>query len=450
MKNMDLIVTGGTIITMDDELPVIVDGVIAAKGDRIAHIGPQETEPSNRPRFQAPKVIDARGCLVLPGLINGHTHAAMTLFRGLADDLALMEWLQNYILPIERMMDGDFVYTGTMLACAEMILSGTTTFCDMYLFEQEVARAAADAGMRVLVGEVLYDFPSPNYGPVEAGLAYTQRLIDTWRGHPLVSIAVEPHTLYTCSADLLKKADELARKNDVPLIIHVAETLSELAMVQERSGLKPFAYMEQLSICGPHVVAAHCVHLDEGEMERIRRYGIRVVTNPESNMKLASGIAPVPELINRGIPVGIGTDGAASNNDLDLFSEMGTLAKLHKVHRLDPTVMDAFTVLKCATSEGARALGLDHIIGSLKVGKKADIIVVDGRQPHLIPLYHPYSQLVYCARGSDVVHSIIDGRLVMENRRLLTIDLAAVTATAREQARRALSWLPKSREIRLL
>ncbi|MCX7635593.1 MAG: amidohydrolase family protein, partial [Syntrophales bacterium] len=233
MKQVDLIITDGTILTMDDKLRVFADGIIAVAGDRIVHVGSQEAAGNGEERFEAPKIIDARGCIVLPGLINGHTHAAMTLFRGLADDLALMDWLQNYIFPIERQMDGAFVYAGTTLACAEMIRSGTTTFCDMYLFEAEVARAAADAGMRALVGEVLYDFPSPNYGPLEEGFAYTQRLIDTWRGHPLVSIAVEPHTLFTCSAALLKKADVMARENGVPLIIHVAETLAELDIVKE-------------------------------------------------------------------------------------------------------------------------------------------------------------------------------------------------------------------------
>ncbi len=438
MQPIDLLIEHATILTMDANLTIIEDGTIGIRGNRIAYIGPTL---SMEQRTSAAKLIDAHGGIVLPGLINGHTHAAMTLFRGLADDLPLMDWLNHYIFPVEARMDEAFVYSGTLLGCAEMILSGTTTFCDMYLFEEETARAAAKAGMRALVGEVLYDFPSPNYGSIDKGFRYTQQLIDAWKGHPLISVAVEPHALYTCSPDLLKEANAIALRNGVPLILHVAETLSELETIQARYGKKPFEHMEALGICGDHVIADHCTHLDMEEMERIRRYGIRVVTNPESNMKLVAGNAPIPELIEQGIVVGLGTDGAASNNDLDLFSEMNTLAKIHKVSRLDPTVMDAVTVLRCATSEGAKALGMADSIGSLEVGKKADVIVVDTDRPHLTPLYNPYSHLVYCANGADVIHSIIDGRLVMENRNVLTLDLADVMEAAEMQAQRVRQWV---------
>lgn len=435
---MDLLIEHATILTMDENLTIIEDGSIGIRGDRIASIGP--TSPLEQRTFAA-KRIDGSGCIAMPGLINGHTHAAMTLFRGLADDLPLMEWLTRYIFPVEANMDAAFVYTGTLLGCAEMILSGTTTFCDMYLFEQETARAAAEAGMRALVGEVLYDFPSPNYGSIENGFLYTQGLIDTWKGHPLISVAVEPHALYTCSPDLLKEANAIALRNGVPLILHVAETLSELETIRERYMKKPFEHMEALGICGEHVIADHCAHLDMEEMDRIQRHGIRVVTNPESNMKLVAGNGLIPELISQGIVVGLGTDGAASNNDLDVFSEMNTLAKIHKVSRLDPTVMDAITVLRCATSEGARALGMADRIGSLEVGKKADVIVIDTDRPHLTPLYSPYSHLVYCANGADVIHSIIEGRLVMEHRKVLTLDLAEVMDAAERQANRVRKWV---------
>ena len=440
MDVFDLLIKNGVILTMDVDGSIWNPGYVGVKEDRIERIGTGEAQNA-----RAEKVIDAKGGLVLPGLINSHTHAAMTLFRGLADDLPLMEWLNNYIFPVESRMDADFVHVGTLLACAEMILSGTTTFCDMYLFEDEVAKAAQEAGMRCLVGEVLYDFPSPNYGPVEAGLAHTESLIQKWRDDPLVSIAVEPHAVYTCSPQLLAAANKLALKYEVPLIIHVAETASEVEVVREKYGRQPFEHLESLAILGPHLIADHCVHLDESEMERIARYDVKVINNPESNMKLASGVSPVSQLLARGITVALGTDGCASNNNLDLFAEMDTAAKLHKVRTMDPTVLDAFTVLRMATTHGAKALGYGNRIGSLEKGKKADIIIVDTRKPHLTPMYNPYSHLVYAAKGHDVSHSIINGRLVMEDRRLLTLDLQEVMTRAREKAKMVLQWLSEPR-----
>ena len=438
----DLVIENATILTMDDSLTLIEDGIVGICGDTISHVGtrPAAANSGTPPMFQAQRTIDARRGLVLPGLINCHTHAAMTLFRGLADDLPLMDWLNRYIFPVESRIDPEFVYSGAMLACVEMILSGTTTFCDMYLFENETARAADRVGIRAMVGEVLYDFESPNYGTIDKGFDYTVSLIKTWKNHPRISVAVEPHALYTCSPDLLQKAGEIAERHSVPLIMHVAETLPELETLRERYGKKPFEHMESLGILGPHVIADHCVYLDESEIQRIRNHGVRVVTDPESNMKLASGVAPIPDLLAREIPVGLGTDGCASNNNLDMFHEMDCLAKLHKVHRLDPTVMDAVTVLKCATIEGARVLGMSDRIGSIEIGKKADIIVVDTDKPHLTPMYNPYSHLVYSACGSDVIHSIIDGNVVMENGRLLTADPDTVMAEARRQSDRVRIW----------
>jgi 5-methylthioadenosine/S-adenosylhomocysteine deaminase len=352
-----------------------------------------------------------------------------------------MEWLNHYIFPVEKNMDADFVHTGTLLACAEMILSGTTCFCDMYLFEDQVAQAAFQSGLRCLVGEVLYDFPSPNYGDLENGFTYTEWLIRKWKDNPLVSIAVEPHALFTCSPELLKRANEMALSHKRPLIIHFAETLAELEEVEKRYGKRPLEHLEALGIPGPHLIADHAVHLNPSEIDKMAEYGIKVIHNPESNMKLGSGIAPVPRMIDRGISVGIGTDGGASNNNLDLFTEMDMAAKLHKVQTMDPTVMDALTVLKMATIEGARALGLSHETGSLETGKKADIIVIDTRKPHLTPMYNPFSHLVYAARGQDVSHTVINGRLVMENRRLLTLDLKEVMARATEKATDVRKWV---------
>lgn len=436
MQTYDILIQNGMILTLDPQLTVIENGSIAIKGDTIACIGSgMDTSLS------AAKTIDAGGGIVLPGLVNSHTHAAMTLFRGLTDDLPLMEWLNGYIFPAENRMDADFVHTGSLLACAEMILSGTTTFCDMYLFEDEVAKAAKASGMRCLVGEVLYDFPSPNYGSIEKGFEYTERLIRKWENDPLVSIAVEAHALYTCSPDLLKTSHAIARKHGVPFIIHVAETLFELAEIQAKYGRKPFEHLESLGVLGPCLIADHCVHVDDSEIERMVRHRVNVITNPESNMKLASGIAPVTRMIAAGITVGLGTDGCASNNNLDMLLEMDTAAKLQKIALLDPTALSAVTVLKMATCQGAKALGFGDITGSLEPGKKADIIIVDTRKPHLTPLYNPYSHLVYSAGGADVSHSIINGRLVMENRRLLTLNLEDVLNRANEKASLVRKWL---------
>jgi len=435
MEHFDIIIENGTILTMADDNAVIEHGCLCIQGDTISHVS-----ESHEKSFQAIKIIDANGGLILPGLINGHTHAAMSLFRGLADDLPLMEWLNNYIFPVESKMDGDFVYTGTMLACAEMIMSGTTTFCDMYLFENEVARAAQKAGMRCLVGEVLYDFPSPNYGPLEKGFEYTESLIKRWQNDSLVSIAIEPHSLFTCSPDLLVAASEMAKKYNTPLIIHLAETLQELSEIKEKYNKKPVEHLQSLGLLGHKLIADHCVHLDERDIHILKEHDVKVIHNPESNMKLASGIAPIPEMLSQGVTVGLGTDGCASNNDLNLFLEMDMAAKLHKVQSQDPTTLDALTVIKMATIEGARALGLDTITGSLEPGKKADIIIVDTNKPHLTPMYNPYSHIVYAARGGEVNHVIINGQLVMEHRKLLTMDTEEIMARAREKSDLVRKW----------
>jgi len=437
MQQVDLKIKNGTILTMDAQNSTLQKGFLCILGDTISHIGIKGEK-----LFKATKTINARGGLILPGLINSHTHAAMSLFRGLADDLPLMEWLNNYIFPVEKRMDADFVYTGTMLACTEMIMSGTTAFCDMYLFEDEVAKAAQKAGMRCLVGEVLYDFPSPNYGPIEKGLEYTESLIQKWGNDPLINIAVEPHSLFTCSPDLLTKANELALKHKVPLIIHVAETLNEIAQIKGKYDKRPFEHLDSLGLLGPHLIADHCVHLEETEIALIAEKGVKVVHNPESNMKLASGIAPVKKLLSQGVTVRLGTDGCASNNNLDLFTEMDMAAKLQKIHTMDPTVMDAVTVLRMATIEAAKVLGLKDFTGSLEIGKKADIIIVDTKKPHLTPMYNPYSHLVYAARGNDVSHSIINGQLVMEDRKLLTLDVDDIMAMAKNKSKQILEWIP--------
>lgn len=456
MTRADILVYNGTILTMDDQNKIIPDGLLAISGNTITYIGAPardrlalrdsgEAGGDKKGLIRAEKELDAKGGLILPGLINGHTHAAMSLFRGLADDLPLLDWLNDYIFPAESKMDATFVRVGTLLACAEMIMSGTTTFCDMYLFEEEVASAAREAGMRCLVGEVLYDFPSPNYGPIERGFEYTESLIQKWQDDPLVSIAVEPHSLFTCSPDLLTTANKLALEYDVPLIIHVAETLTELAEVKKRYGKTPVGHLHSLGLLGPHLIADHCVHLNELDIKTMAKYGVKAIDNPESNMKLASGISPVPELLAQGVTVGLGTDGCASNNNLDLFGEMDMAAKIHKIQTMDPTVTDAVTVLRMATIEGAKALGLKDTTGSLEVGKKADVIVIDTHKPHLTPMYNPYSHMVYAARGNDVSHSIIDGRIVMEDRRLLTLDVADIIEKSKEKSKKVREWVRMDR-----
>ena len=359
----------------------------------------------------------------MPGFVNTHTHAAMTCFRGIADDLELMEWLNNYIFPAEAQnVNPHLAYWGSLLACAEMIKSGTTTFCDMYIFEEETARAAKEAGMRCLVGEVLFDFPSPSCKTPEEGLAYTRRLAEKWRNDPLVSIIVEPHSLYTCSSDLLRGAKKIADDYDLMIGIHLLENIQEVSQLKEKFGKDPLVFLDDIEYLNERLIAFHCVYFSPYDISLFASHGCKVSHNPASNMKLANGIPPVSEMLKAGVAVGLGTDGCASNNTLDMIREMSTAAKLHKVAMLDPTVMDARTTVRMATINGARALGLDRITGSLEVGKKADIIILGLNRPHLTPMYNEYSHLVYAAGGADVDAVVINGTVVMENRQLLTID----------------------------
>jgi 5-methylthioadenosine/S-adenosylhomocysteine deaminase len=421
-KSADILVTNGTVLTFDPDDTEIKNGVVAIAKDTITAVGPDDEFGD----WSVSHVVDANGGIIMPGLINSHTHAAMTCFRGLADDLQLMTWLNDHIFPAEAKLDEHKVFWGALLACAEMIMSGTTCFCDMYLYENAVARAAKEAGVRAVVGEVLYDFDSPNYGPIENGFKYTQTLIDTWKGDPLVNIAVEPHSTYLCAPELLKRAFNLAQAFNLPLVIHLAESKSEVEQIRKRYGRTPVEHLAELDVLAPNVLACHCVELTSNDITLLQRFDVKVAHNVESNMKLASGVAPIPCLLKEGICVGLGTDGCASNNDLDLFLEMDTVAKLHKVKTLDPTAMDARTVLRMATIQGARALGLNESIGSLEHGKKADLIIIDTHKPHLTPMYNPVSHLVYAAMGSDVRTSIINGAIVMEDGHLKTINLKSV------------------------
>jgi len=420
MREVDFVIIGGIVLVMDDKNTILSNGAVAIDGPDVAAVGHAENIALE---FTGRRVIDARGSLVMPGLVNGHTHAAMTCFRGIADDLTLMDWLNNFIFPAEaKNVDPELAYWGALLACAEMIKSGTTTFCDMYIFEDDAARAAHQAGIRCLLGEVLFDFPSPNFKTPAEGLACTERLLQKWADDPLVQIIVEPHALYTCSPALLKDAKQLADRYQAPVGVHLLENLAEKAQLEDRFGRKAIPFLNDIGYLDERFIAFHGVHLDEEDMTILTGQGCKVIHNPESNMKLASGVAPVPDMLRHGVTVGLGTDGCASNNNLDMFQEMDTAAKLHKVHRLDATVMSAETVLRMATCEGAKALGMRHLVGSLTPGMKADLIILGLNKPHLTPLYHPYSHLVYAAGGADVDTVFINGSPVMENRRLLTID----------------------------
>jgi 5-methylthioadenosine/S-adenosylhomocysteine deaminase len=432
----DILITGGTLLTMAPPGEIIEDPVIGIRNGKIDFILKGKCPATHS--GQAGEIIDASGCIVMPGLVNVHTHLAMTCFRGLADDLPLMTWLNDHIFPAEaRFINRRTVYAGAMLAIAEMILSGTTTFCDGYFFEGEVGRAAIATGMRGVIAAGFIDLPTLNHPGTSEKAATAERFVGRWRDRsPLVTPALVCHSPYTCSPDTLCIIKDVAHRTGVTFQIHLAETREEIRIIRERYGKKPVQHLQDLDLLDPNTVAAHCIWLDDEELDLLAAGRVKVAHDPESNMKLGAGVAPVPEMLRRGIDVGLGTDGCASNNNLDLFGEMGMAAKLHKVVSGDPTVLTAERVVEMATIGGARVLGMADRIGSVAPGKEADIILVDMRKPHLTPLYRPFSHLVYAARGADVITSIIGGRIVMRERRLLQMDLAAVMAEVRRIAAR--------------
>jgi 5-methylthioadenosine/S-adenosylhomocysteine deaminase len=421
----DIVIKNGMVLTMDDKLTLHEKADLAIKGSKIIGISP-DTE------YKGEKVIDASGKLVMPGLINTHTHAAMTLLRGIADDMPLDIWWQKFIFPLEKKFGNqEFIRVGVSLAAIEMIKSGTTSFADMYFFEDDAAQVCKQIGIRTFLGEGLLDFSTPNCATPDATLKYIEDLYNKWKGDPTIHIMVAPHTPYTCSPEVFKKARALADKLNVPLHTHLAETSTETAQMHMKYGVSPTAHLEKIGYLCERLIAVHCVHLNHEDMKILKKYNVKVAHCQESNMKLASGNAPVVELLEHEITVGLGTDGAASNNNLDMFDEMDAVAKVHKLMKNDPTVMDAKTVLRMATKNGAKVLQKPNI-GSLEVGKTADIIIVDLDRPHLVPLYNVYSHLVYSAGGSEVDTSIINGKLVMENRDILTVDEDEIIAQARK------------------
>ena len=430
-EKADLIVTGGAVVTMNAERRIIEDGAVAVKGDAIVAVGPRAAVEA---KYSGAQTIDAKGKLVLPGLINGHTHVPMALLRGLKDDVTLEEWLTKAIFPAEaKNVNEEFVRWGTRLAAAEQIRGGVTTFVDMYYFEDAIAEETKVAGMRGVLGETFLDFPAPDNKSNAAMLDYTEKFLKRWQGDPLIHAAVAPHSMYLCSPKTLQDSAALARKYNAPILIHVAETKKELGDSREKNGTTPVQYLDRLGILGPDVVAAHCIWADEADRKILAQRQVGCVHNPSSNMMLASGVAPVIEERAAGIAVGLGTDGpAGSNNDLDLMEEMDLAAKLQKVTKMDPRALGAKAVVEMATIEGARALHMEKEIGSLETGKKADIIVIGLDAPNAVPMYDVYSQLAYALKGSDVETVIIGGRAVMRDRKLLTLDEPAILAKARE------------------
>jgi 5-methylthioadenosine/S-adenosylhomocysteine deaminase len=419
-ERADIVVRGGTVVTVDGARRVLENGAVAVSGDRIAAVG---ATADIEARFDSARTIDARGHIVLPGLVNAHGHAPMVLFRGIADDLALSEWLEKYIFPAEaRHVTAGFVEVGTLLACLEMIRSGTTTYADMYYFEEQVAEATARAGLRGVLGETIIQFPVPDARTPRDALAYTEKFIRRWKGHPLVVPAVAPHAPYTNSEQTLRDCRALADRFGVPMMMHVSETRDEVNRMRERYDATSTGWLDSIGVLGPSVVFHHGVWLTDGDIAILKRRGVSVTHNPESNMKLASGTAPVLRMLSLGLAVGLGTDGAPSNNDLDMFEAMDFAGKLHKLAALDPTALPALRLVEMATMGGARALKMEKEIGSLEVGKKADFIMVDMNQPHMVPLYDVYSHLAYVVNGSDVRTSIVNGRIVMLDRRVLTLD----------------------------
>ncbi|HYY94889.1 MAG TPA: amidohydrolase [Pyrinomonadaceae bacterium] len=449
LRRVDLIVSGGTVVTMDGERRVIEDGAVAVDHGRIVAVGKRSEVVG---RYDARETVDASGRAVLPGLVNGHTHVPMTLFRGIADDLDLQEWLTKYIFPAEaKNVTEEFVRAGTQLGLAEMIRGGTTTYCDMYYFEDAVADETVRAGVRGVLGETVIDFPVPDNKTWADAMRYTDNFIRKWKGHALVTPAIAPHAPYTVSEAHLREVKAFSERTGAPIVIHVAETRKEVADITRDHGASPVEYLARIGFLGPRDIFAHTVHLTEHEINLLKQNGVGSVHNPQSNMKLASGVAPVPQMLKAGVAVGLGTDGAASNNDLDMWEEMDTAAKLHKVATFDPKVINAVEALAMATIEGARALHMDSEIGSLEAGKRADIVVVDLDSLHQTPRYNIYSHLVYATKASDVRTVVIEGRVVMRDRRLLTLDEEAIKQKARllrERVSRSLSALKTPRGSR--
>ena len=431
-RRVSLIVTGGTVIAQDAAHRILTPGAVAILNTDIVDV---DTPAAIAAKYQAAEAIDARDQLVLPGLINTHSHAPMVMYRGLADDLALMDWLNKYIFPAEaKTVSPELVRVGTKLAAVEMIESGTTAYADMYYFEEEIAKATFEAGLRGVLGETIIQFPVADAKTPAEALARAERFIKEFKDNGLVVPAVAPHALYTNDKATLVASAELARKYGVPMLIHFAETEDEVRMAREQYRMTPTAYLDSIGVLGPATIGAHGVWVNDADIAILKARGVGVAHNPESNMKLASGAAPVAKYLAAGVKLGLGTDGAASNNDLDMFEAMRQASFLAKHATRDPTAVKAQDALDMATMGGARVLGMDRLIGSLEAGKRADLITVSMRAARQTPMYDPVSHLVYVTRGDDVRTTIVNGKILMRDRQLKTLDRAAVIADANRLA----------------
>jgi 5-methylthioadenosine/S-adenosylhomocysteine deaminase len=427
-RSVDLIVSGGTVVAMDRNKRVIEDGAIAIQGEKIVAVG-KRAEIARQ--FRARRTINTAGKVVIPGLINTHTHVPMSLFRGISDDLDLNDWLTKYIFPAEaKNVDEAFVRAGTRLGLAEMIRGGTTTYCDMYYFEDAIADETKRAGMRGVLGETVIDFPVADNKTWDQAMAYSDRFLSKWKNDPLIVPAIAPHAPYTVSTEHLKAVRTLSDSHNSPIVIHVAETKKEVDDITKQHRTSPMNYLYSIDFLNDRVIAAHTVWLTDAEISLMKLRGVGSTHCPQSNMKLAAGTARIPQMLLKDLDVGLGTDGAASNNDLSMWEEMDTAAKLHKVTSGDPKVATAEQVFEMATIRGARAIDLDRITGSIEAGKRADIAVVDIDSLHQIPYFNVYSALVYSTKASDVRTVIINGRVVMLDRRLLTLNENAIKKDA--------------------
>src|SRR5436190_16832702 len=434
MIRVDLLVLNGTLVTMDKDHRVIPDAGVAIEHGRIVAVG-SSTDIIRM--YSAPERVDAAGKLIIPGLINGHTHIPMTLFRGLADDLDLQDWLTKYIFPAEaKNVTEEFVRAGTRLGLAEMIRGGTTTYCDMYYFEDAIADETQKAGVRGVLGETIIDFPVADNKTNAEGMAYVERFVEKWKGNDLIVPAVAPHAPYTVSEEHLKAIRAFSDRTGAPIVTHISETKREVDDSLKAHGASPVDYLSRIGFLSDRVIAAHVVWPSDGEIGILKRDGVGVVHNPQSNMKLASGVAPVPKMLKQDLPVGLGTDGAASNNDLNLWEEMDTAAKLHKLISKDPKVVTAQEAFEMATIRGARAVHLENEIGSIEKGKRADVVIVDLDALNQTPFYNIYSDLVYATKAGDVRTVIIEGRVIMRDRRLLTLNEEAIKVDARRYRER--------------
>ncbi len=448
MVTVDLILKNAIVLTMDKDFNIFEPGALAVKEDRIVAVG---TEEHILAKYQSGDILDCEGKVLMPGMVNTHTHVPMNLLRGLADDLRLDVWLMGYMMPVEReFVSPEFVYLGTKIACAELIRSGVTTFNDMYYYEDQVGEAAAEVGLRAVIGQTVMKFPAPDAASFEDSIQLCKELIEKWKGHPLIVPAIAPHAVYTCTPDVLNACVDLALETDTIVHFHVSETADEVQNLRNEHNMPVVPYIKKLGVLDTKLVAAHCVHVDHGEIRSFHNAGSGIAHNPSSNLKLASGFAPVAKMIELGCIVGIGTDGTASNNDLDFFEEMRLASFIAKPVAEDPTALPAKQVLEMATIMGAKAIHMDGLIGSLETGKRADLILVDISPLHNQPRFRRdiegiYAQLVYAAKSTDVTDVMVNGKWLMREKELTTVDEKELISQAQEVAHNIDEFL-RSRE----